>query len=123
MASKSSPLETLRALFKDEKFLTEYNRWRTDPITQRIFEAAALMARPIPLSKPGSKAALYQYGELVGMERILNFVRDPEDMMAAIEQAEADAAYGMDDEQFDATHPHFARARARRTKATPAPAA
>lgn len=113
----------IRALFTDPAFLVEYEKWKNDPVTQRVFEAAATMARPLPLSRPAPDASLYQYGELVGMERILSFVRDAQDVVAAIEQAEADAAYGASEEAFLEAHPHIAAARRRRAHAAKAPAA
>lgn len=113
----------VRKMFSDPAFLADYDKWKNDPMTKAIFEAAGLMARAIPLSHPAPESALYQYGELVGMERILSFVRDADEVVSAIEQAEADAAYGASEAAFLAAHPHIAAARRRRTNATKAPAA
>ena len=116
-------VDQVRKLFTSPEFLVEYRAWLEDPVTKKVFEAAGLIAKPLPLSKPSRNTSLYQYGELVGMERILAFAKGADEAVAAVEQPAVEPDYGVDDEVFAKTHPHIAAAKTRRKTAAKAPTA
>lgn len=68
--------EELLTAISDPSFLSAYDAWRNNPVTQRVFLFAKEVARPCGLPKTTGEDALYYSGQFDACDNFLAFLLD-----------------------------------------------
>ncbi len=64
------------SLIEDPAFLTAYDAWKKQPITEHMFALAKEVARPVGLPQTTGEAALYYSGMFDACDTMLHFLLD-----------------------------------------------
>lgn len=108
--------DSVRKLFTNPQFLSDYSKWLSDPITVQVLAAAKSLAEPSSLTRPDPNAALYLHGVYVGFNRMLSFISGADQVVESAEEQQVEESYG-EDKVLSAMYPQIKKARARQVNA------